>query len=304
MLSAEQRRRLREGSEIIRYPDARRAIPDDFLKGPVVLFIHGFMADARNMTRLMKQFVDNDYVALAFNYACFDGIDVAARNLNGLLATFDLLANGHLARNRLVIVGHSMGGLVARAFVALEQGDRYAKKVITFGSPHDGTFALEHLDIALYLSEWLAGIWMGGYSPTCRSALQLTRCDADKLLDKLKTVKPDHGVEFISFSGGKPVLEVGGGIIANYLLNNRIQFYYKDVPNDGLIAETSSDLSQAIFATCAPNCVHWASYPEYATTNHTNLVTNATLGLQAVGFAKDAPRLMAQLHANAPTGLH
>lgn len=37
------------------------------------------------------------------------------------------------------LIGHSMGGVVARYFVTLAGGDPYVKNVITLGSPHAGT---------------------------------------------------------------------------------------------------------------------------------------------------------------------
>lgn len=37
------------------------------------------------------------------------------------------------------LVGHSMGGVVARYYVSLAGGDRYVHRLITLGSPHAGT---------------------------------------------------------------------------------------------------------------------------------------------------------------------
>src|SRR5262245_29023801 len=37
------------------------------------------------------------------------------------------------------LVGHSMGGVVARYYVALAGGDPYVHRVVTLGSPHHGT---------------------------------------------------------------------------------------------------------------------------------------------------------------------
>lgn len=39
---------------------------------------------------------------------------------------------------RLAIVGHSLGGIIARAFISLRHGDRLCHTLITLGSPHQG----------------------------------------------------------------------------------------------------------------------------------------------------------------------
>ena len=44
----------------------------------------------------------------------------------------------HAGRQKIVLVAHSMGGLVCRAYVA-RYGDRYVDKLITIGCPHHGT---------------------------------------------------------------------------------------------------------------------------------------------------------------------
>ena len=285
----EQRRLIRQGNEILRVSDGARAYCSDFQGRQVALFIHGFTANASCMTPLMTQFAGNGFAALAFNYACFNGIDVAAQSLAELLQRLDDLGNGAIAQNRIVVVGHSMGGLVARALIALYAGHRYVRKVITLGTPNDGTLTEpRYLEYLLAWSEAISGLVAGGYSPKCRTAMQLIGRDGPEfLLAHLKTIAvPCNTVDFHSISGGRAVLEFGRGGYASRAANTWIQFQLGGLANDGLVAEASSNLGQSMFATCAPGCIHSNSYAEYPNVNHSHLVSNFNVALQTLQMAR------------------
>jgi pimeloyl-ACP methyl ester carboxylesterase len=299
-ISSTQHQLIRRGNEILRLSDGKRAAPSDFKNAQVALFIHGFTADASCMAPLMQQFSDSGYVALAFNYACFDGIDIAAQSLNEILEGLDCLSGGAIVRHRMVIIGHSMGGLVARALLGLHRGHRFLRKVITLGTPHDGTLTEQrYIEYLLAWSESLSGIVQGGFSPKCRSALQLIGRDApDFLLEKLKQMSvPEEVVEFHSVSGGLAFLEFGRGGYVSRLANAWIQLNLYGLANDGLVAEASSNLSQPMFAVCAPKCSHDASYASYPKVNHTNLVHDYVVALRAIQFADRAAPQAASLGA-------
>lgn len=175
-----------------------------------------------------------------------------------------------------MLVGHSMGGLVARALISL-------------GTPHDGTLTEQKfIEYLLAWSESISGMTQGGYSPKCRSALQLIGRDAPHfLLEQLKRAEAmDQAIEYYSISGGLPFLEFGKGSYVSRLANGWIQMQLGGLANDGLVPEISSDLSQEMFAACAPNCRHNRRYSDYPRVNHTNLADNYLVALQAVQFAR------------------
>jgi pimeloyl-ACP methyl ester carboxylesterase len=100
-----------------------------------VLFVHGILCNAGVWHRQLRALrgVDNLFTL----------------NLTPPLASMESFA-GQLARraeevcrsagtDRLVIVAHSMGGLVARAWIARHGGAARTARLVTLGSPHQGS---------------------------------------------------------------------------------------------------------------------------------------------------------------------
>jgi len=258
----------------------------DFTSTRVAVFIHGFTADATYMKPLMEEFLKYGYSTFAFNYPCFDGIDYAAQSLANLLSQFDEMTSAQLSKNGVVIVAHSMGGLVARALVGPEKGDKYVRKVFTLGSPHDGTM-LDNRILEWYVTwgETFGGLVRGGYKKSKKSALQLMKADGPHpYLDALLEAPTNcNVVEFHSFSGGKNHLTLGKGKgLRERALNILIQRHLKNPNNDGLVLETSSDLSAALFSDCAAGCTHHNSYADYKILNHSHLCQNQYINSKIV----------------------
>jgi len=106
-----------------------------------VLLLHGFM-QTRNVWQLMEDRLRHD------------GFGVLSFDLGGLLWRFNTGSIDELAArvadkierlcqrtgiDRLHIVGHSKGGLIARRYVQHAGGHPRVKSVITLGTPHHGT---------------------------------------------------------------------------------------------------------------------------------------------------------------------
>lgn len=288
--SKEQKELARRRSEILRYIDGKRATPSHFAHNHIAIFIHGFTADYRAMSSLADQFHGAGFETLGFNYPCFDGIDVAAQELQGQLQDINQICGGALTRNRLTLICHSMGGLVARALVSLFGGSQYVQNVVTLGTPHSGTLSEPYIiQYMIAASEFVSGVLSRGYSLTSKSALQLIGRDPEKLLDKLlKASPPESPVNFYSISGGKAWIENGDNEYVNRALNTSIQKAMRGRPNDGLVAEESSDLSQPKFSKCCPGAVHCNDYADYSRVNHSHLVYNYRVGLRALLFAQSS----------------
>lgn len=285
--SKEQEALARRGSEVLRYSDGKRAGPADFERDNIVLLVHGFTADYLAMSSLAEQFADAGFTVLGFNYPCFDGIDTAAATLSEHLVSLNRLCKQRLTNHRLTLVCHSMGGLVARALISLYGGAKFVRRVITLGTPHAGTLAgLKSLEVLVSAMEFISGVVSRGFPQNSRSALQLLCRDPERLVETLRLAQPPSiPVEFYSISAGKPLIEIGDNELANRAANDPIQRAMAGKTNDGLVAEESSDLSQAKFSRCCPGAIHFTDYAEYARTNHTNLITNYAVTLQAIQFA-------------------
>jgi len=100
-----------------------------------VLLLHGYVCNRGFLLPLRR-------------YLQAHGISVHSHNLEPVYADLDSYADG-LARRieeilaatgaeKLVILAHSMGGLVARAYLR-KHGARHVAKLITLGTPHHGT---------------------------------------------------------------------------------------------------------------------------------------------------------------------
>lgn len=115
---------------------------DDFAQSPeTVLLLHGFF-QTRNIWEVMEDRLRHD------------GYGVLSFDLGGLLWSFNTRPITDLAEliadkleglcerhgiERLHIIGHSKGGLIARTYIQQFGGDRRVKSLITLGTPHHGT---------------------------------------------------------------------------------------------------------------------------------------------------------------------
>jgi triacylglycerol lipase len=100
-----------------------------------VLLLHGYVCNRGFMLPLRR-------------YLNAHGISAYSHNLEPVYASIDSYADGlelHIERilaatgaEKLVILAHSMGGLVARAYLR-KHGTHHVAKLITLGTPHQGT---------------------------------------------------------------------------------------------------------------------------------------------------------------------
>jgi len=115
---------------------------DDFAQAEeTVLLLHGFF-QTRQVWKVMEDRLRADgYGVFSFDLGGLlwrlnnRSIDEQARmisdKLDGICERYEL--------DRFHIVGHSMGGLIARTYVQQYGGDRRVKSLVTLGTPHRGT---------------------------------------------------------------------------------------------------------------------------------------------------------------------
>lgn len=111
--------------------DRGRGPPD----GPVVLLQHGYVNNGAVWFFTARALEAQGYRVFTVDQPPFASIDTMgdrlAERVNEVLA--------RTGASRLTLVAHSMGGLICRAYLRRNGGDRIGR-LITMGSPHHGTF--------------------------------------------------------------------------------------------------------------------------------------------------------------------
>jgi triacylglycerol lipase len=134
--------------------------PDPVKGGPVpVLLVHGYVCNRGiwlTMRELLEKRIDNPVFTVNLEPP-LARIDEYVEQLASRVE--EICAGTH--HDRVVLVCHSMGGLVARHWMARKGGADFVKKIITLGSPHHGTqlarFGIGHnVKQMRYGNEWLA----------------------------------------------------------------------------------------------------------------------------------------------------
>jgi triacylglycerol lipase len=104
---------------------------------PVIL-IHGFFHNRSGFYAMRQHLRKQGFHRLhAFNYSGLSNIETIAQQLADRVEEVLLFTR----RERVHIVGHSLGGLVARYYVQALGGDSRVSKCVTMGTPHRGTIA-------------------------------------------------------------------------------------------------------------------------------------------------------------------
>jgi pimeloyl-ACP methyl ester carboxylesterase len=129
--------------------------------GPLVLLVHGFMCNSAVLWPLARRLAQDARARV-------HGVD-----LGPPFADIEVMAAALAARMRelaaeageagLVVIGHSMGGLIARRALVDPELVRATRVLVTLGSPHHGTRAARLAGMANVRqmrrgSPWLAGL--------------------------------------------------------------------------------------------------------------------------------------------------
>ncbi|WP_267242954.1 esterase/lipase family protein [Streptomyces sp. PR69] len=177
-----------------RRPEGTAALPVDAGQRPPVVLLHGFV-DNRSVFVLLRRFLarDGGRRVSCFTYSPLTcDIRTAAASLGRHIE--DICARtGH---REVDVVGHSLGGLVARYYVQRLAGDSRVRTLVTLGTPHAGT------PVALLAGAHPLARQMRPGSPVIEELRQpapgcRTRCvsfwsDLDQLMMPMETACIDH----------------------------------------------------------------------------------------------------------------
>ncbi len=109
---------------------AGRSLPG----GPVVLFQHGYSHNGAVWWGSVRALEAMGYRVFTIDQPLWEDIEAMAERLHARIEAI-LAATGE---TRLTLVAHSMGGLIARAYVR-RRGAARLEALVTIGTPHHGT---------------------------------------------------------------------------------------------------------------------------------------------------------------------
>ena len=151
--------------------------------GTPILLVHG-MVDNRSIFALLRRGLRRRGFGrvLALNYSPLsDDVRAVAERLGELVES----VCADTGYERIHVVGHSMGGLVARYYVQQLGGDARVHTVVTLGTPHDGT-TVAHLFPHPLLRQLRPNsdllTELEAPSPGCRTRFVAVWSDLDQLL--------------------------------------------------------------------------------------------------------------------------
>ena len=111
-------------------------VPDQAGGARGVVLVHGFVCNRGLWNPWMRELRAHNTPHIAVNLEpLFDSIDRYPQIIEAAVARLESITGAPV-----VVVGHSMGGLAIRAWLRQFQADARVHRVITIGSPHQGTW--------------------------------------------------------------------------------------------------------------------------------------------------------------------
>ncbi|MFC1409052.1 alpha/beta fold hydrolase [Streptacidiphilus sp. N1-12] len=149
-----------------------------------VLLLHGLFDNQAVFTRMRRSLHAHGREHVhALNYNL---LTVDVRSAAELLGRHVLHTREVYGGEQVAVVGHSLGGLIARYYVQLLGGDELVHTVVTLGTPHGGTLGahlLHPLPIATQLAPGSSVIEeLRAPAPHCRTRFLAFRGDHDALI--------------------------------------------------------------------------------------------------------------------------
>ncbi|MFD4524474.1 esterase/lipase family protein [Streptomyces sp. NPDC058470] len=172
-------------------PDTTR-LPTE-AKPPVVL-LHGFIDNRsvfvllrRNLAQHGRQHIESlNYSPLTCDIR--PAAELLGRHIEEICE--------RTGQDRVDIVGHSLGGLIARYYVQRLGGDTHVRTLVTLGTPHSGTRVAPLMNAHPIVRQMRPGSEvieeLRRPAPGCRTRFVSFWSDLDQLMDPLETACVDH----------------------------------------------------------------------------------------------------------------
>ncbi|MGQ4450230.1 lipase family alpha/beta hydrolase [Streptomyces griseus] len=166
---------------------------------PPVVLLHGFVDNRSVFLLLRRALIRNDHGhghhrhLESLNYSPLTRDIRAAAGLLGRHVEEICARTGH---HRVDIVGHSLGGLIARYYVQRLGGDRRVRTLVTLGTPHGGTAVAPGAGIHPIVRQMRAGSSvieeLRAPAPGCRTRFVSFWSELDQVMVPAETACVDH----------------------------------------------------------------------------------------------------------------
>jgi Palmitoyl protein thioesterase len=187
---------------------------------PPVLLVHGFVDNRSIFAPLRRSLARYGWRHVhALNYSPFTW---DARTAARLLARHVEELCERTGHARVDIVGHSLGGLIARYYTQCLGGDARVRTLVTLGTPHTGTAVVPLFNPHPLLRQMRPGSDVLGElaepAPGCRTRFVAFWSDADQFMSPVTTARLDHpdldARNVLVRGAGHLTLAVHGGVAA------------------------------------------------------------------------------------------
>jgi len=194
-VAQERERRAEERFTLAGLPPVRRGllIGDVEAAGTPILLVHGLVDNRSVFTLLRRALRRRGFGRIAtMNYHVLThDVRAAARRLG---ATVEAICE-ETGYERIHVIGHSMGGVIARYYVQRMGGDARVHTLVTLGSPHAGTRAAHLLPGGVIRqlapsSDIVADL--AAPAPHCRTRFVAFWSDLDALISPKRAARIDH----------------------------------------------------------------------------------------------------------------
>ncbi|MFJ9891017.1 esterase/lipase family protein [Streptomyces sp. NPDC091287] len=175
-------------------PPGATALPVAATAAPPVVLLHGFIDNRSVFVVLRRTLTRHGHRHLeALNYSPLTRDIRTAAELLGRHVEEICERTGH---SRVDVVGHSLGGLIARYYVQRLGGDRRVRTLVTLGTPHGGTAVAPGAGVHPIVRQMRGGSSvieeLRAPAPGCRTRFVSFWSEWDQVMVPVRTARVDH----------------------------------------------------------------------------------------------------------------
>ncbi|MFE6287518.1 esterase/lipase family protein [Streptomyces sp. NPDC057877] len=161
---------------------------------PPVVLLHGFIDNRSVFVLLRRSLAQHGRQQLeSLNYS---PLTCDVRTAAALLGRHIEEICRRTGSDRVDVVGHSLGGLIARYYVQRLGGDTRVRTLVTLGTPHSGTRVVPLANAHPVVRQMRPGSQLmdelSGPAPGCRTQFVSFWSDLDHLMDPPEAARLDH----------------------------------------------------------------------------------------------------------------